>query len=258
MRKALLICLSLLLAWGMAYGQQHLAVTNQDKNENVATVEQHGWKQQAYQDQDGYRNVHEIYQYGSQNLATQTVGVGYAEDNWGRIEQHGSKQEAYQTQYWDNNAAEIVQYDFHNFAVQKQVGPPENGPASYAYAEQHGSRNIIVQDQETPGNPVTSGQNVALAYQNGWKNETYLTQYGYGNFADQAVNSGDKNLQVVTQTGDDNAAIQDVFWNGWKNEAYTTQTGDGNTAIVEQYGDQCTSIQTQTGDGNFVAHKQYN
>ncbi|MCB0635746.1 MAG: hypothetical protein KDC54_03980, partial [Lewinella sp.] len=92
MRKALLICLTLLFAVGMAFAQKNEAITDQTGNGNNATAFQMGKQNYSWQKQDGDNNVvHEVVQYGELNEAYQDVGVGFAEFNSGYIYQDGKE-----------------------------------------------------------------------------------------------------------------------------------------------------------------------
>jgi hypothetical protein len=260
MRKALLICLSLLFAVGMAFGQKNLAVTNQSGDGNQGSIEQNGKLNQGYQDVDGDRNETRIWQYNNEHLATQDVGVGWAEDNQAFITQYGYKNAAHQMQRWDNSYASAYQEGDRNFINQVQIAPPEDGPGHTAYAMQFGRENEIYQEQRStlpyfgfyPGN-------FADSYQDGYKNVAHVNQDGFGNEAYQRA-YGAENLQVVDQDHRGHYALQYV--EGTKNQAFTTQTGWDNNGVVEQFGSKNLTVQTQDGwfgfgPGNYAYSYQF-
>ena len=77
MRKALLICLTLLFAVGMAFAQKNEAITDQTGTGNSATALQMGKQNYSWQKQDGdFNGVHEVFQTGELNQAYQDIGVG--------------------------------------------------------------------------------------------------------------------------------------------------------------------------------------
>jgi hypothetical protein len=263
MRKALLICLTLLFAMGMAFAQKNVAVTYQEGVGNVAQDYQMGKENYSWQQQLGDNNgVHRVEQWGESNQAYQDIGVGWAENNSGLIHQEGKSNVATQKQRWDYNYAEARQNGEENTTYQEQLSrPDQNNPGHTAYAEQWGYRNSIIQLQDKPA--VLSPGNNAYAYQEGTFNQAYSKQYGFGNNVEQYVYSpffppfsSDGNIQNVDQTGDYNFARQTVGW-GDDNEGYTTQLGNVNRAYMYQEGWSNLAVQTQTGDNNFAAADQY-
>jgi hypothetical protein len=261
MRKALLICLSLLFAVGMAFAQKNEAVTYQEGIGNVAEDYQMGKENFSWQQQLGDNNgVHRVEQWGESNQAYQDIGVGWAEKNSGLIHQVGKSNVATQKQRWDYNYAEARQNGEENYVYQEQLSRPNQSPGHTAIAEQWGYKNSIVQLQDNPADFLPG--NRAYAYQEGTFNQAYSKQYGFGNRVDQLVYSpffppfsSDRNIQNVEQTGDNNYARQEVGW-GDDNEGYTTQLGDNNRAYMYQEGWSNLAVQTQTGTFNLATSNQ--
>ena len=212
--------------------------------------------------QDGRRN------YGSirQGDFRPTAAPFSNPTNIAVIDQEGAfnNAETYQDYLTGRQATNLV--EIH------QVSSRSNGAsdANYAVAEQFGSGNSILINQD--GNDFFSGavrsdatavqngsdhvstinqsgaDNIAVSWQEGEGNNSLIVQSGYGGAANSAFvgqygnyntayvgQEGEGNIAEVNQYSDENIAGVDQF--GWGNEAYVTQTyGDLNASFIAQNG----------------------
>ena len=217
-----------------------------------------------------------IEQDGRRNDAS--VDQTLSDEGLAQIRQHGRR-----------NSASVVQGDFSptaapfnnptNIAVIDQAGGNNNadtyqdyltGPehtniveihqisdrgndaydANYATAEQFGSDNTVLINQD--GNDYYSGakRNDAVAIQYGTGHLSTIDQSGADNIA-VSWQEGEGNTSLIIQDGYGGAANEAyVGQYGNNNDAYVKQTGEGNYATVDQYSDENIANVDQYGWGN--------
>ncbi|MGM0602251.1 MAG: hypothetical protein ACQESS_02930 [Bacillota bacterium] len=119
------------------------------------------------------------------------------------------------------------------------------------------------------GCPSYCGDNVGLIFQEGFGNNTSLTQTGSDNFA-MSNADGHGNMITQSQNGHDLTALayQHGYGNtisqtqtGKRSLSFVTQCGVANTAVTNQSGDSCRCLDVavigQHGFGNYASITQY-
>lgn len=186
---------------------------------NIATIEQLGNDNDAYQTQILDLNIARIVQDGDGNYASQYQEWSQLE---GEIIQIGNRNEAYQSQDGDKNRARIHQTGDNNIADQNQEGDLFVEMIS----EQNGDSNFSEQYQY-------GGSGTSDDY-----NTLRIEQDGSQNNASQ--------VQLLVTYNSDAFIIQ----NGNLNQAAQLQSGESNTATIIQGGMEAFSL--EGGDFDFT------
>ena len=211
---------------------------------SLASIDQSGNNNIAFQHQLKYENDAYIYQSGNGNEARQAQDtdlpdVGSA--NYASINQSGNNNSADQQQQGWDNRVEAVQSGSGNISEQLQEN---NSWVSKSYVMQSGNNNEAFQTSV------------------GKLNDAYIEQHSNGNYAKQNQSSGGENdgyapfndARIYQLGGNGNEAIQnqDNMEGNVSNFALIWQDGKNNFAQQDQWGGFNTSTISQVGNGNIA------
>ena len=213
--------------------------------ESLATIEQSGNRNYAFQHQIKFGNIADINQSGNGNKAWQAQDIDLPEEgskNKASIVQSGNNNESQQLQNGWRNNVEAIQSGSNNTSLQFQE---DRSWKSKSFVYQEGNNNLAKQSSV------------------GFLNNATIEQYSSGNTAKQVQTSGGTTYQDVSSLNDaeiyqwgsnGNIAVQNQYneEGSLANKAFIEQNGKNNFAKQDQLGGFNSSMIWQTGNGNIA------